>query len=936
MNTHIGAGVFKSDLEGNCIYCNDEWKKIAGIKSEEELKNHNWLKIIHPDDQVRIIKKSHKALKNKLTVNQSFKIISLDQKVKNLWTRSIPEENDKGEIIAYWGIITDETLQKQTEEDLRISNNKFKMLVENTADWIWEIDIEGKYTFCNQKCSEFLGFMPSEMIGISFLNFLTENQKIKCYEDFCDNIKNPETVKNYLMECISQTGEIIIIETNCVPIYNAQNLHIGYRGINRNITNRRQQELIIREQNKNILTILSSFNDIIFELDCTGKLINIFTGNDDFLLLPRKDIHNRTIRELFGEKFALPFEKIITHVLETHETNNFQYETVVNGKRMWYSARTAAIIKENNIADTVSMYLQDITEIKLNERKTFKTNILLEGLKSAQEDFAATHDLNAVFKKISDDIAKVCTAEFCFISEILNEGIDAVFNNYQYSIRNNNALWDDYVTILNQKINIQDTISFREVIQTKKPFFKNQEIRNIINNKLLVFKSLVILPILREDCVLGVIMIANGKNKFDEELIDFLAPLTLTLASIIQSHRNVVERKNYEKELLNAKILAEKATKAKSEFLSMMSHEIRTPMNAVMGLTHLLLQETPRDDQKEHLKTLLYSTENLLVLINDILDFSKVEAGKINLEYTDFNFQTLINQILETNKYKAEENYNSLILDYDKHINYLFRGDQVRIGQVLTNLISNAIKFTKNGTIKTRVKILEEDGENVDLLISVKDNGIGIEEKKQNIIFEPFDQGENSITRQYGGTGLGLSITRRLLELMNSQIRLISVPGKGSEFYFHLRLQKSISLNLFTKPVEKQSETPEQSFNHLKILLAEDNAINVMIVKKFLTKWNAVIDVAENGLIAFEKSCCKQYDIILMDIQMPVMDGYQSTKRIRLFNTDIPIIALTASATVEDQAKAYESGMTDFVTKPFNPIDLFNKIAKYASYTKAL
>ncbi len=882
-----------------------------------------------------MIKKSHNALKNKITVNLSFKIISLDHKVKNLWTKSIPEVSDNGELIAYWGIITDQTLQKQTEEELRISNNKFQTLVENTADWIWEIDLSGNYLFCNQKCVEFLGYTPKEMIGISFLNFLTVKQKIKAEADFIANIKHPENIKDYLLECISKNGDMIVVETNCVPVFDTQRKHVGYRGINRNVTERRKQEIIIREQNKNILTILSSFNDIIFELDRTGKLINIFTGNDDFLLLPRKEIQDKTIRELFGEKFAAPFEKIITDVLNTRQVNNYQYETIVYGKNLWYNARTAAIIKENNTTDTVSMYLQDITEIKQNESKILKTNILLEGLKSAQENFVTNHNLPAIFKKISADITQVCQSEFCIIFEILGEDESAYFNNYQYNIRHNKALWEDYLTILDTKINIQETISFKEVVKTKKPFFKNDEIQNVINNKLLTFTSLAILPILQEDKILGTIMIANGKNTYDDDLITFLSPITSTLASIIQSNRNLEERNNYEKELLNAKIVAEKATKAKSEFLSMMSHEIRTPMNAVMGLTHLLLQESPRNDQKEHLKTLLYSTENLLVLINDILDFSKVEAGKINLEYTDFDFYNLINQILETSKYKAEENGNTLKFYFDAEIKYLLRGDQVRIGQILTNLVSNAIKFTKNGEIKTRVKILDENATHVDLLISVKDTGIGIEDKKQAVIFEPFDQGENSITRQYGGTGLGLSITRRLLELMHSQIRLISIPGKGSEFYFHLRLEKSHILTPFAKPIEKPLETIQQ-FDNLRILLAEDNAINVMIVKKFLAKWNAEIDVAENGLIAYEKASSKVYDIILMDIQMPVLDGYEATKKIRQINIEIPVIALTASATLEDQTKAYACGMTDFVTKPFNPTDLFNKIAKYSNYTKAL
>jgi len=402
---------------------------------------------------------------------------------------------------------------------------------------------------------------------------------------------------------------------------------------------------------------------------------------------------------------------------------------------------------------------------------------------------------------------------------------------------------------------------------------------------------------------------------------------------------DITDIKKAREALIIAKENAEKSSRFKSEFLSIMSHEIRTPMNAVIGTTNLLLQDDPAPRQLEYLHTLQFSSNNLLELINDILDYNKIEAGKLELYKLQFNIQKLAQNILQSFATKAEDNGSKLELSFDKNIPSNLIGDQLRLGQILNNLLSNAVKFTTNGTVFLRLESQQVKQDKISIKFSIADTGIGIAPENLDKIFDPFTQEYSSTASDYGGTGLGLAITKRLVELHGSTIHLSSKPGEGTEFSFTITFEKAevsepseTSTPATTSAAQQKNE--EMSIKGMNILLVDDNKMNLLIASKFLKNWNVKVAQASDGKMAVEMAMAHNFDLILMDLQMPIMDGFEAAALIKQTQPEIPIIALSADAMPETSAKAARYGMDDYLTKPFVPEVLFEKLARFYGKVK--
>ncbi|MEP0712446.1 MAG: ATP-binding protein [Algoriphagus sp.] len=376
-------------------------------------------------------------------------------------------------------------------------------------------------------------------------------------------------------------------------------------------------------------------------------------------------------------------------------------------------------------------------------------------------------------------------------------------------------------------------------------------------------------------------------------------------------------QKEFEATLDESRKVAEKANQIKSDFLSMISHELRTPLNAISGSTYSLLQDEPQLHQKAELETINFAVDNLIIMINDLLDFQKIEAGKLIIEKTPFHLSSSISQIVKGLSFHARDSKNKLELVISEGLDFAVAGDKTRLSQVLNNLITNALKFTKEGEVKVIVKLIENKEGKARVYFEVKDNGIGIAPEHQKMIFNDFDQVRPTFSSKYGGTGLGLSITRKLLRLMGGEISIQSKLDEGSSFFFELSFdiaEMQVEKPLYTNGYSKVS-------SGLHLLMAEDNDVNALVLGKIISKWGFTYERVLNGVEAVSAAKRTNFDCILMDIQMPEMDGFDATLAIKKI-TDAPVIALTAAARLEIKDRIEECDFNGFVAKPIDASEL--------------
>jgi signal transduction histidine kinase/CheY-like chemotaxis protein len=390
---------------------------------------------------------------------------------------------------------------------------------------------------------------------------------------------------------------------------------------------------------------------------------------------------------------------------------------------------------------------------------------------------------------------------------------------------------------------------------------------------------------------------------------------------------NIATQIELNKKLETAVQEANQAAQSKSDFLSAMSHELRTPLNAVIGITDLFLANPRSQDKQENLNILKFSSMSLQALINDILDFNKLSSNKLSLDIQSLNLFELVSNICATMKLQFEEKNVNLVIAIDPQLqNLAVLSDSTRITQILYNLIGNALKFTSQGSVTVSLKLLSRDMEQIRVEFAVEDTGMGISKEQQQIVFEPFMQASANIARNYGGTGLGLAIVRNLLQLFGSDIHLESSPNQGSKFYFTLDLW----INQSFEDKEVELDTLYIDLSEISILVAEDHPMNRLLLKKVLNNWNNQPVFAENGKEAIEKLKEAKFDIVLMDLYMPVLDGYAAAKHIRAMEdkakAQLPILAFTASVSEHLDSDIKEAGMNDYLCKPFKPLELYHKL----------
>ena len=767
------------------------------------------------------------------------------------------------------------TSRKNNELETLRQKEFLNQLINNLPVGIFAKDVSEnlKYTIWNSELEKMFGLKNIDVIGKTDFDIFKINEDL---DDFVDTdsivIESNEPLLINNLNVNTPNG-VIIAKTIKIPIYNEAGEPEQVIGILENITEikRVQDDLINAEKRWNYA--LTGSRDGVWDLDLISKVIYYSPVFKKMLGFEEHEFENSTQE---WEKHVHP--KDIQKALD-------EFKNHIEGRAEFYQTEYRIMCKDGNYTwvldrGKIAEYNQDGKPVRF-----IGTITDINHLKELEEKSKNNEELlRSINQNITEAIYRSTNNEGLIY--INRSFIDMFgFNSYEEAIKTPiHDLYEshhDREVIINELLE-QKTIHNKEVLLRK----KSGE----------TFWGLISTICIESE---------NGNAYFDGAI------------------RDISSIKLIEEQLIQAKEMAEAAAKAKGLFLSTMSHEIRTPMNAVIGIANLLLNENPTKEQLESLQTLKFSAESLMYLINDILDFSKIDAGKIELESTEFNLNQLLVNIKQSFISKAEEKGLKLNIQIDPELPQILIGDPIRVAQIITNLISNAIKFTENGDIKLEAKVKENTSESTIINFSISDTGIGIPPDKIPYIFEHFIQASSDTTRKYGGTGLGLAITKKLIELFDSRIEVESTVGVGTKFFFELRFIKSDQLNLIIEPKKHLKIEP---LTGMKILLVEDNDINTFVVVRFLKNWDIAYDVAQNGAIAVDMHHKNRYDLILMDLQMPVMDGYEATKAMRLKDKKTPIIALTANAFSDIKQKVLEVGMNDYITKPFDPDDLYKKI----------
>jgi PAS domain S-box-containing protein len=580
------------------------------------------------------------------------------------------------------------------------------------------------------------------------------------------------------------------------------------------------------------------------------------------------------------------------------------------GTRIQVSLVATAIIVNNETVAHIGIY-RDIT----TERKNLLLQEILYNISSAA---LKQMDIKEIYPTIVHELSKIWDTNNFFIalydkaSETLSLPFFADEKDNFYEIPTRKTI-TGYVIKTNKSVLLkEDDLKILE---------ESGDI-DLIGTPCKVWMGV---PLKVENNIIGVMCLQdyNDENKFSQDdlyVLDFIAN-QIAIA---------IQRRMMLDNIIQARQNAEEAAQSKQIFMSTMSHEIRTPLNEVIGITNLLLQGNPREDQMDFIKTLRFSGNHLLTLVNDVLDYNKMESGKIIFEQIQFNLNDFLDEIIRSYSFRSKAKHLSFEIKKEGTIPAEVIGDQIRLNQILSNLLSNALKFTNQGGITVTIRELERNGNQSKIEFLVSDTGIGIPKDKHKDIFESFTQASSDTTRHYGGSGLGLAICKKLIELQGGTINLESEPGQGSTFRF------TLSFVVSYKTARAQNGELTETYIGLegkRILVAEDNKINFFVANKFLTGWGVIVSHVENGQLALEKLEKEDFDLILMDLQMPVMDGIEASKIIRKSKdpkiSTIPIVALTAAIMSESHAKIDELNINDYVLKPFKPHDLFERILKH-------
>ncbi|PWS27538.1 hypothetical protein DHW03_08040 [Pedobacter yonginense] len=867
-----------TDKEDRITWVNKSFTEMTGYTFEEALGQK-------PEDLLNGEKTDRETLKylnTQITKGEAFNadIYNYSKSGKPYWARikGQPIHNQSGELTGFFALIEDFTKEKEAQELLKESENRFRLALEKIGN-VWEHDFRTGKTLFSKTNNEFWGYSDEEMEA----NEIVWWDKVH-KEDFHLLFQNFKKYKRGLIDSHNEEYRIIqkdgdvkwVLDRGVVIEKDDNGRPLRIVGTHTDITPIKKTELELEQHVRQFRSLSENIPGVIYEYEYRED------GTDGLRYISPavERVFGISAKEFWEGKYISPIDQARIDRKQQHSRNTLEpfYDeseiTIPGLDTRWYAVHSAYSYTSQDNAKVFTGFMADITE-----RKTVEESLRVNEEK--YRSILANMKLGMV-EVDNDGYITYANNSFCHmcgytIPELIGKKASEMFLSPE----------QDYLE--QDKIKQrQEGVADAYEVETKN---KNGEKKW---------------------------WLVSGAPRYNDKS---------ELVGSIGIHLDITDQKLQEIELIAARNEAEHLAATKETFLANMSHEMRTPMNAIMSMTNQLAKTELGTEQEFYLETIQKASKSLLVIINDVLDLSKIDAGKLSLENIGFNLIDVLQNSMQVITHKGEQKGLDLNNYYfDGKIAPVLIGDPYRINQVLLNLMTNAVKFTEKGSVDLSCKVITDRLHSQVIEVSVKDTGIGMEESFVAHLFDKFSQEYESVSRKYGGTGLGMSICKNLIKQMGGEIFVDSVKNVGTTISFILELPKGVAEDMPEKVV---TEFSEEFLQGRKVLITDDNDLNRLVASILLLDFGATVMVAENGLMALDMIANDQFDVVLMDIQMPIMNGYETTRRLREMGNQIPIIALTASAIKGEREKCIAAGMNDYITKPIDEETFLKTIDKW-------